>query len=252
MSSSPWVLDLDGVVWLGTQTIPGAPEAVASLRERGGRVVFVTNSALRTREQVAEKLDRHGIPDAVDDIFTAAMAAARLVRPGERVLACGSDGVIDEIGRRGAEAVATGSADAVVVGLTHEFDYGMLTDAMRAVRDGARLIATNDDPTFPDHDGLLPGNGALVAAVERASGTSATIAGKPHRPMADLLRHGLGDSGSGVVVGDRPETDGRFATRLGFDFALVLSGVTSAADLPVNPTPWSVEDDLASLVGSLE
>lgn len=242
------MLDLDGVVWRGDEAIPGASAAVAVLRDRGQRVAFVTNSALRTRAQVAEKLIRHGIPDAADDVFTAAMAAARLIEPGERVVACGADGLTDELNRRGAIVVDEGPADAVVVGLRLDFDYGLLNTAMRAVRAGARLIATNDDPTYPHDDGLLPGNGALVAAVERASGVSAIVAGKPHPPMADLVLSQLGPGRRGVVVGDRPETDGLFARALGFEYALVLSGVTGRADLPVEPMPGSISEDLASAV----
>ena len=110
--------------------------------------------------------------------------------------------------------------------------------------------ATNDDATYPDSDGLLPGNGALVAAVERAGGVESVVAGKPHPPMADLVLEHLGHDVRGVVVGDRPETDGRFAASLGYEFALVLTGVTGADDLPAEPTPNSVEDDLLSTVES--
>jgi 4-nitrophenyl phosphatase len=248
MTDTVWVLDLDGVVWRGDEPVDGSSEAVAALRDRGERVVFVTNNALRTRAQVAEKLARHGIADAAAEVFTAAMAAAGLVEPGERVVACGAEGVNDELTRRGAVVVEEGPADAVVVGLRLDFDYDLLTRAMLAVRAGARLIATNDDPTYPHDDGLLPGNGALVAAVERASGVEAIVAGKPHPPMAALVLSHVGPGRRGVVVGDRPDTDGRFARALGYQYARVLSGVTSRADLPVEPMPESVSEDLASVV----
>ena len=211
MTDVAWVLDLDGVIWRGAEHIPGADEAVALMRDRGNRVMFVTNSSLRTRSQVAENLARHGIPDAHDEVFTAAVAAVRLVEPGETVLACGSEGLVDELIRRGVEVVGSGPADAVVVGIRLDFDYALLTAAMRAVRAGARLVATNDDATYPDAEGLLPGSGALVAAVERASGVEAIVAGKPNAPMVDLVASHLGGDVRGVVVGDRPETDGRFA-----------------------------------------
>jgi ribonucleotide monophosphatase NagD (HAD superfamily) len=123
--------------------------------------------------------------------------------------------------------------------------------AADVVRAGARFLATNDDPTFPTTgpDGelrLLPGNGALVAAVAVASGTTPEVTGKPHRAMARLIesRHGPAD----VVVGDKAETDGGLALALDARFALVLSGVTRAEHLPVQPAPWRVATDLPSLV----
>lgn len=250
MSPTTWVLDLDGVVWRGDDAIVGSSDAVAALRERGDRVLFATNSALRTRSQVAAKLAHHGVPDAEDHVVTAAMAAVRLIDPGERVLVCAGPGVTDELERLGVEIVHQAPADAVVVGLTTDFDYEMLARSMSAVRGGARLVATNDDSTFPDSSGLKPGNGALVAAVERASDAAAIVAGKPYQPMADLIRDRAGGPGPGVVVGDRPDTDGRFALTLAYDFVLVLSGVTGAGDLPVEPTPRLIRDDLVSVVES--
>lgn len=256
MTTSAWALDLDGVIWRGADTVPGAPEAVARLRDRGERIVFVTNSSARTPKQVAEKLASHGIPDAEDLVITSAMAAAALVEPGERVLALGSDGVIEALTERGADLVGNGIDDGVhdgdgaiatvVVGIRSDFDYPMLTTGMRAIHAGARLIATNDDPTFPDAAGLLPGNGALVAAFATAGGVAPTIAGKPHAPIVGMVLDHLGTRG--IVVGDRPDTDGELATALGYRFGLVLSGVVGSADLPVEPTPDVVAADLAALV----
>ncbi|MDW3218781.1 MAG: HAD-IIA family hydrolase [Acidimicrobiales bacterium] len=242
-------MDLDGVVWRGAASVPGAPEAVARLRAAGAPVAFVTNSALRTPAQVAEKLASHGIPDAEPLVITAAMAAASLVEPGSRVLAIGSEGLVDALRRRGVELVHDGEADAVVVGISMSFDYDDMTRAMRAIHGGARFIATNTDSTYPDTTGLLPGNGALVAAVAVAAGVEPEIAGKPHEPIAAFTRARLGDAG--VMVGDRPDTDGLFAATLGYDFALVLTGVVGPADLPVEPAPQFVAADLATLVDQL-
>jgi 4-nitrophenyl phosphatase len=118
--------------------------------------------------------------------------------------------------------------------------------AATAVRGGAHLIATNDDATYPTPDGPIPGGGSILASIERASGVRATVAGKPYGPMADTVRDRLGPTG--VTVGDRPDTDGRFARAIGYRFALVLTGVTSAADLPVEPAPDEVGADLAEVV----
>ncbi len=241
-----WALDLDGVIWRGSADVPGAAEAVARLRERGEAVAFVTNSAYRTPDQVAEKLASHGVPDARPEVITAAMAAAAMVEPGERVLTIGSTGLTEAITERGALSVDTGPVDVVAVGISFEFDYDALTQAMNAIGEGARFIATNTDPTYPVAEGLLPGNGALVAAVATASGVEPEVAGKPHEPIATLVRELLGPAG--IMVGDRPDTDGRFARSLGYEFGLVFSGVTSPSDLPVSPEPDHQAGDLLALV----
>jgi HAD superfamily hydrolase (TIGR01450 family) len=248
MAASPpvaWVLDLDGVIWLADHPLPGAADAVARLRAAGERVLFVTNNSFAPVGDQEAKLERFGIP-AHGDVVTAAMAGATLVEPGERVLVCGGPGIVEAVSARGAEPVRDGDADVVAVGFHRDFDYERLRVATRAVRRGARLVATNDDATYPTPDGLIPGGGAIVAAVAYASQTAPTVAGKPHRPMAELVRALVGESGT--VVGDRPDTDGAFAVTLGYRFALVLSGVTSKDDLPVTPSPDVVADSLAALV----
>jgi len=130
------------------------------------------------------------------------------------------------------------------VGFHRDFDYGRLDAASWAVRHGARLIGTNDDPTYPTPEGPIPGGGAILAAVVTASGAEPVVAGKPNPPLADLVRDRLGPSG--IVVGDRPSTDGAFAAVLGWRFGLVLTGVTTAP--PVDPAPDVVAADLAALV----
>jgi HAD superfamily hydrolase (TIGR01450 family) len=240
-----WVLDLDGVIWLADQPIPGAREAVAALRAAGERVLFATNNSYAPLAAQEAKLERMGIP-ARGDVVTSAMAAATLVHPGERVLVCGGPGIREAVAARGAVPVDDGDAEVVVVGFHRDFDYERLRVATRAVQRGARLVATNDDATYPTPEGPIPGGGALVAAVAYASGVEPVVAGKPHPPMAALVREVGG--ASGTVVGDRPETDGRFARALGYRFALVLSGVTREGDLPVEPAPDVVAPTLATLV----
>lgn len=241
----PWVLDLDGVVWLDDQPLPGAADAVERLRAAGERVVFVTNnSAVRVGDQEA-KLARHGIP-AVGDVVTSAMVAVALVAPGERVFLCAGPGVEEAVLARGAVPVRDGDADAVIVGFHRDFDYDEMDRASRAVRRGARLLATNDDATYPTPEGPVPGCGSILAAVATAAGVTPTVAGKPYAPMADHVRALVGPHG--VAVGDRPDTDGRFARALGYEWVLVLSGVTKADDQPVDPPPDAVFADLAAAV----
>ncbi len=238
-----WALDLDGVIWLGDEPIPGAADAVARLRAAGEPVVFVTNNSSVPVGDVEAKLARHGIP-AEGAVLTSAMAAAGEVDPDEVALVCAGPGVGEALAARGVRTVRDGEADVVVVGFHRDFDYGRMAAASAAVRGGARLLATNDDATYPTPDGLIPGGGAILASVSTAAGVRAEVAGKPNRPMADLLRERVGDHG--VMVGDRPDTDGRFAVTLGYRFGLVLSGVTT--ELPVEPAPDLVAADLAALV----
>src|SRR5438874_7682250 len=135
------------------------------------------------------------------------MAAATLVEPGTTGLVCAGEGVAEALRARGATVVREGPADAVLVGFHTEFDYGRLTAAFRAVIGGARLIGTNDDPTYPTPDGPVPGGGSLLAAVAVAAGVEPVVAGKPHDAMGEVVTSRLG-SGDAVLIGDRPSTDG--------------------------------------------
>jgi len=245
-----WILDLDGVVWLAEQAIAGSPEAVAHLREAGTRVLFLTNNAGPRVGELVDKLERIGIPADGSDVVTSAQAAAGLLEPGSRALVCAGDGVVEALEARGVEPVWSGDADAVVVGFHREFDYDRLTTAFLAVERGARLIGTNDDTTYPTPEGLIPGGGAILAAVAAATGVTPEVAGKPYAPMASAVSARLGrDPAEGLLVGDRPSTDGYMAQRLGLRFALVLSGVASAEDAEhLQPPPDVVAENLARVV----
>ncbi len=252
-----WVLDLDGVIWLAHHPIDGAADAVARLRAAGERVLFVTNFSALTVAEAEGKLAAVGI-DATGDVVTSSMAAATLVEPGERVLVAGGPGVVEAVERRGAEVVGpdvpSDEIDAVVVGFHREFDFARVTRAARALHAGARLVATNDDPTYPTPEGLEPGNGALLACIATAGKVTPTVAGKPYAPVAALVHDILGDPPEGgrhTMVGDLPATDGMLGRRLGYRFALVLSGVTSAEQVPtVDPRPDVVAESLAALVAA--
>jgi HAD superfamily hydrolase (TIGR01450 family) len=248
-----WILDLDGVVWLADRPIAGSVDAVARLRAAGERVLFLTNNSSARVADYLAKLEGLGVPAVDADLLTSAQAAARLLEPGTRALVCAGPGVDEALRARGVETVREGDADAVVVGWHTDFDYARLTAAFRAVHGGARLVGTNDDATYPVPGGLLPGGGSILAAVATASGVVPEIAGKPHGPMADLVRDrlGAGDLARSVLVGDRLSTDGLMASRLEVPFALVLTGVTTPDSARYTPEPGWVADDLASLVTSL-
>jgi glycerol-1-phosphatase len=249
------VLDLDGVLWRGDEPIPGSPEAVTALRDGGARVAFLTNnSSLRVADYL-EKFARLGIAADAEEVLTSAQAAAEHLRatlsPGARILACAGPGVVEALEHAGFEVVDRGPVDAVVVGWHRTFDFDGLDRAAAAVRDGARFVATNMDPTYPGDGHVFPGAGAIVAAVATAAGRSPEVAGKPEPPAAAMVRRRLGDHG--VMVGDRPSTDGAMATALGWPFALVLSGIGGhdpSEPVPV-PPPAFVADDLAALVPRL-
>jgi HAD superfamily hydrolase (TIGR01450 family) len=248
-------IDLDGVIWRASAPIPGSAEAVARLQAAVPVVVFVTNNAYPDLAGHEAKLASMGIA-AAGAVISSPAAAASLLGPGERVLVAGGAGVAEAVRAVGAVpvdykelAAGADAVDAVVAGFHQGFDYERMRIASDAVRGGARFIATNDDPTYVTEHGLVPGNGALIASVAVASGVEPTIAGKPHPPIVELVRRRFGDRG--LVVGDRPDTDGGFAEALGWDFGLVLSGITSVADLPVVPEPVAVADDLAALVEAL-
>ncbi len=258
-SSAPVVCcDLDGVIWRGDEPIVGAAKGVAALRDAGLRVAFLSNNSSVPVAGVVEKLQRFGVDARPDEVLTSALAAAALLgeslAPGARVLVCAGVGVVEALEEVGLTPVRDGACDAVVVGFHREFDFERLDRAAAAVRAGARFVATNLDATYPIAGGLLPGAGALVAAVATAAGRAPEVAGKPDRPTVDLVRARLGTDG--VMVGDRPSTDGALADALGWPFALVLSGVTGVEAPPggeavPDPPPPFVGADLGSLVEAI-
>jgi HAD superfamily hydrolase (TIGR01450 family) len=244
-----WALDLDGVLWRGEEPIAGSAAAVARLRARGERVVFLTNNAAPTVADLVARLARAGVAADPDDVLTSAQAAAGMLATGSVALACAGPGVREALGARGVRVTDAPPADAVVVGWHREFDLARLARAADAARAGARLIGTNEDATLPTADGLLPGAGAILAAVACASGVTPEVAGKPHAPMRALVAERVGPVA--VMVGDRPSTDGALAAALGARFGLVLSGVTGAREAAaLRPAPDRVAADLAGLVES--
>ena len=250
--------DLDGVIWRGEEPILGAAPGIAALRAVGLRVAFLSNNSSQVVADVVAKLGRMGITTSPSDVFTSARAAADLLggslAPGSRVLVCAGPGVVEALTAAGFEAVYERPAAAVVVGFHQDFDFSGLTRAADAVREGARFVATNRDATYPIPGGLVPGAGAIVAAVATASGREPEVAGKPSAPTVAMVQRELGTRG--VMIGDRPSTDGALADALGWPFALVLSGVTAALAPPGGeaiPDPPSayVADDLGVLAPQL-
>jgi HAD superfamily hydrolase (TIGR01450 family) len=234
------LVDLDGVVYVGPRAVPGAPAALAAARDRGMRVAFVTNNASRTPEAVATHLRELGVQAEARDVVTSAQAAATLLADrlpaGAAVLVVGGEGLHAALAERGLRGVrsADDQPQAVVQGFAPEVDWRQLAEGALAVSRGLPWIASNVDLTIPTDRGIAPGNGTLVAAVAAATGASPLVAGKPELP---LHREAMRRTGArrALVVGDRLDTDIEGANRAGVDSLLVLTGVTSPAELVTAP-----------------
>lgn len=246
------LLDLDGVLYTGPEPIAGSAEAVERLRRAGKRIAFVTNNSSRTPGEVAARLTSLGIHAEPAEVVTSALATATLL--GERgtgsAFVIGEEGLLTALADAGIALIddPDGTVDAVVVGFDRTVDYAKLRDAAVLVERGARLVASNPDPSFPAPGGQAwPGAGALLAVIETTTGVRAEVVGKPEAP---LLRRALDDAGGGrpLVVGDRLDTDIAGAVGLGWDSALVLTGSTRRED--VRSSAWKptlVVDALADL-----
>jgi glycerol 3-phosphatase-2 len=230
------LLDLDGTVYRGGTAVDGAEPAVRAAHQAGVTVRFVTNNASRSPEDVADHLSRLGIPAKPDEVSTSGQAAAGMlgdrVPPGAAVLILGTDALAAEAENRGFTPVRTADdhVAAVLQGLSQTMGWPELAEACVAIRAGALWVACNVDATLPTERGLLPGNGALVAALVAATDQHPLVAGKPARPLMD---DAISASGAArpLAVGDRLDTDIAGAVNVGIDALLVLSGVATPAGL---------------------
>ncbi|MDX6221970.1 MAG: glycerol-phosphatase, partial [Frankiales bacterium] len=232
------LLDLDGVVYRGADPVAGAPEALAAARAAGMRMAFVTNNASRTPQQIVAHLGELGVPAQPDEVVTSAHAAATLaverLGPGGRVFVVGGDGLRDAVAGVGLVLVerydAVPAPQMVVQGFSPDLRYEDLAQAALAVAAGADWVATNADATLPTSRGLQPGNGTLVAAVAAAAGRQPVVAGKPERALVEEAVRRSGAQHP-LMVGDRLDTDIAGAVRAELDSLLVLTGVSTVADL---------------------
>lgn len=230
-----WLLDLDGTVYLGERLIPGADAAIAALRAAGRRVAFLSNKPLQTRTEYAAKLTRLGVPAAPDDVINSSLVLARYLRdrdPGAPVFVIGEPPMQEEMRAHGFEVRPDERVRWVVIAFDRTFDYAKLNTALQAVRQGARLIATNPDRTCPVEGGEIPDCAGMIAAVEAVTDRKVeAIVGKPSPIILEIALAALGvPAGEAVIVGDRIDTDIVMGRRLGLGTVLVLSGVTRADD----------------------
>lgn len=259
------LFDLDGVVYLGPDPVPGAPDGLNRLRDRGVRTGFVTNNAARTPETVAEHLRELGIDAKTEDVVTSAQAGARLLAerfgPGAKILAVGGIGVHVALAEAGLVTVASADDDPVAVmqGYGTDLTWSQINEAAIAVQRGAHWLATNTDPTRPTDRGIVPGNGTAVAAVRTAVAVDPEVAGKPYPPLIveTLRRLGVDQPAGGsagpraIFVGDRFDTDIAGAATVGLDSLFVLSGACGPRDLvaaPPGERPTHIGRDLNALL----
>ncbi len=272
------LVDLDGVVYRGSESVPGVGPALAARAAAGDTVVYVTNNAMFYRRDYEARIAGHGAPGGPDRVITSASAAARYVRdeiPGAvRVLAVGAAGLereLREVGldvvtaahaatRMGQEGIdgwaAAGHPDVVVVGLDPQLTYLRIAAAADCVRAGAVLVVTNRDPVYPIESGFRPGAGAVVAAVETAARTTARVTlGKPEPHLLEIAARTVGMAAQdAVMIGDSP-TDIAAGRAVGARTVLMLTGVTTreAADaLPEAERPTRIAADAAGLSAVLE
>lgn len=232
-----YVFDLDGTLYLGDALLPGAAHTVGSIRALGARVAFVTNKPLERPAAYAAKLSRLGIPVAADEVVSSTDALVRYLgrhAAGARVLTI-AEPLVDELLREAGFELTREPAEAgvVVVAWDRTFDYDKLVRGFRAVRAGARLVATNPDPWCPMPGGDLPDCAAMLAAVEASAGVTAeAVVGKPSRHMAETILERLALApADAILVGDRLLTDVPMAAAVGMASALVLTGATRPEDL---------------------
>ena len=249
------LIDLDGVVWVGRELVPGSAEALAAMLAAGKEIVFVTNNPAKPPAAYAERLAAAGVEVAPERIVTAGMVTARLAAEaaGEAGAAfvIGAPAFREMVGESVPllESEAGREASVVVVSGHREFDYGELLTATLALQDGAALLATSRDPTLPMPGGAWPGTGSILAAVETASGRRAEIGGKPERHLFEMALAAIGRPARVAMVGDRIASDIDGGRAAGLETILVLSGAGTRAEAEAAAQPPDhVVADLAALL----
>ena len=251
-----YLIDMDGVLYRGSEVIPGAPHFVADLRRHDIPFRFLTNNSQRTRRDVVAKLARMGIDVEEHHVYTCAMATASFLerqKPGGTAFVIGEGGLLTALHQHGY-AIVDHDPDYVVVGEGRTFNLELVESAVRMILGGAKLVATNLDPNCPTATGLRPGCGAMVAMLETATGVKAFSVGKPGAFMMRAARKELGlTTDETTMIGDTMSTDILGGVQLGFHTVLVLSGGTSREQLREYAyQPERVVESVAELHAILE
>lgn len=246
------IFDLDGVLYLADDEVPGAGDVLARISRAGMTILFATNNSWRTQEDGAGKIRRvTGYPAEPRQFVSSSVAAASLLSPNDGpVLILGGPGIEEAVAMANLEITEDPrAARTVVAGLDRNLTYDKLARAASAVRGGARYVATNLDATFPTPTDLMPGAGAMIAALSTASGGRPEVAGKPFAPIRRILNT-MADGGPTWMVGDRPDTDLAMAAAEGWTSVLVLTGVVRDP-VGVEPHPDLVLSSVAGLADHL-
>ena len=250
-----YIFDLDGTVYLGDKLLPGAGGTILALRERGARIVFLSNNPTCTRSEYAAKLTRLGLPTVVEDVVHSTYVLIRFLgqeMPGARLFVMGEQALLGELAVAGFRLTReAGETDAVIAAFDRTFDYAKLQIAFDAVRAGARFFATNADRFCPVPGGGEPDAAAVIAAVEACTGVQVeAVVGKPSRWMAVAALEAAGvPAAECLMVGDRLETDVRMGVEAGMATALVLTGATRREELEgAEIRPDFVIDGLGDLI----
>ncbi len=259
-----FVFDMDGVIYRGTEILPGAVECIGFLRERNARIGFLTNNSTKSREKYVDIFAGHGIKIEFNEVMTSGEATARHLvangHNGDRIYVIGGDGLTETLERYGFTVDTGDQGDPcgfVVIGWTRGFSFYQIVRAQTEILENdAKLIATNTDAVFPAGEGkFLPGAGTMVAAVETATGMKAEVIGKPKIISLKYLLEDLGvdrnaQPESVWVVGDRLNTDIACGNAYGAKTVLVTTGISTreqAENAPAEMRPDHVIDSLTEL-----
>jgi NagD protein len=250
-----WLMDMDGVLVREEEVIPGADELLARLQERSIPFLVLTNNSIYTRRDLAARLRTSGLDVPEESIWTSALATADFLqdqRPGGTAFVVGEAGLSTALHQVGY-TMTEREPDYVVLGETRTYSFERITRAIRLVEAGARFIATNPDATGPSQDGPLPATGSVAALISRATGVDPYFVGKPNPLMIRSALNALdAHSESTVMIGDRMDTDIVAGLEAGLETILVLTGISSGADIERHPyRPARVVDSVAELVADL-
>lgn len=246
------LIDMDGVLWVGNQALPGVASFFAFLRAHNIQFVLVSNNATRRADYTVARMQSMGVEIAPKNVLTSADATPRWLAskmPGiKRAFVVGENALLDALRDENIEIVQE-NADAVVAGLDRHVNYEKLKRATLEIRRGAKFIATNTDKTLPTEEGLTPGAGSLIAALVASTDVQPLVIGKPGRPMFDLALEITGTTlQETAMLGDRLDTDIDGAAEIGLKTIMVLTGVSTRAEAEQNRCkPDFIFDDLIAL-----